>query len=117
MHAQQKEAAAAQIAGEGMDDGEGKAGGHGRIHGVAAFAQDLHAGVGGKVVHADHHAVARANGLLAAPGQHVFLRRLGRGGDGRAENNGGKSGEKETREFHALTGYRVCWNLRGFESV
>ena len=82
-----------------MDDGEGKAGGHGGIHGVAALAQDLEAGVGGKVVHADHHAVARADGLLAAPGQHVLLRGLGRGEDRRAGNNGGESGKEKRGNF------------------
>ena len=104
VHAQEQESAAAQVAGEGMDNGEGKAGGHSRIHRIAAFFQDFKAGVGGKVVNADHHAVARTDGLLAAPGQDVLLRGLGRGEDRRAGNYCGESGEKEAREFHAFTG-------------
>jgi hypothetical protein len=57
--AQEQKAAAAQVAGRGMDHGQSKAGGHGGVHGVAARAQDFEAGVGGEVMDADHHAVWR----------------------------------------------------------
>ena len=127
VHAQEQESAAAKIARKRMDDGEGKTCGHGGIHGVAALAKDLEARVGGEVVHAYHHAVAGANGLLPAPGQDVFLRSLGR--NGWAGNGCGENGKEKSREFHVLTGYRsagaqvraagalVRWNFRGFQSV
>ena len=38
--AQQQEAAAAEVAGDGMHDGEGEAGGDGGVDGVAAFAAE-----------------------------------------------------------------------------
>ena len=78
-----QEAAAAQVAGCRMHDGESKAGGYGGVDCVAAFAQDLHAGVRGQVMDADDHAVARAHGLLAAIGEHVRRALLCREGIGR----------------------------------
>ncbi len=62
------ESATAEIAGEGIDDGEGKADGDGGIDGVAAFLQDLDAGVGGEVVDGDDHGVRGAHGLVV--GEH-----------------------------------------------
>jgi hypothetical protein len=50
--AEKHEAASAEISGLGMDDGEGEAGGHGGIHGVASGLQHLDAGAGGELVDA-----------------------------------------------------------------
>ncbi len=48
----------------GVHDGQGKAGGHGGIHRVAACAQHLKPGIRGQVVHADYHAVPRPHRLF-----------------------------------------------------
>jgi hypothetical protein len=79
MGAQQQEAAAAEVARGRMDDGESKACGHGSVDGVAAGAKDFNAGVGSKMVNADHHAVLGADRLLVEIGDHV-LRELLSGG-------------------------------------
>jgi hypothetical protein len=60
-----------------MDDGKCKAGGNGRIDGVSACFHNLDAGVGGKMVDADDHAMAGARGLLVEVWDHAcraFLR-------------------------------------------
>ena len=56
----------------GCTTAERKAGGHGGVDRVAALAQNFKAGVGGKMVHADDHAVPRAHRLLVAIGNHVL---------------------------------------------
>ena len=57
----QHEAAAAEIAGEGMRDGQRKADRHRRVHGVAAGFQHRDANVGGEWLLRDDHALARKN--------------------------------------------------------
>ena len=57
VHADEHEASAADIAGLGEDDGEGETDGDGRVHRVAAGLEDFDAGVGGRVMDADHHRV------------------------------------------------------------
>lgn len=60
--ADEHEAATADVAGGGVDDGEGKADGYGRVDGVAALAEDFYSCVGGVVVDADDHGVGCAGG-------------------------------------------------------
>ncbi len=98
MGTQQQKAAAAQVAGHRVHDGQGKAGGHGGVHGVATLAQHLKAGVGGQVVDADHHPTARAYRLLVAVrgGVHGALLGSGNGRDGQRDAaEGGQDGGKE----------------------
>jgi len=71
--AEEKEAAATKIAGDGMNDGERKAGGYSCVDGVAAGLEDLETGVGGEVMNADDHAVPGAGGLLAAVGERLSV--------------------------------------------
>jgi hypothetical protein len=47
-----------------MNHGQSKAGSHSGIHGVSASMQNLHAGIGSKMMHADHHPMRGANRLL-----------------------------------------------------
>ena len=56
-HADHHEAAPADVAGPGVHDGQGKAGGHGRVHGVAAFLEHLDARRGGGALRRDDHSV------------------------------------------------------------
>ena len=94
--AEQQEAAAAEVAGDGMDDGQGKAGGHGGIDRVAAGAEDIEAGVGGQVMDGDDHAVRGADRLLGKIGKRVLRALLsgGEGGEGeRGDREDGKTGE------------------------
>ena len=58
------ESAAAEVAGEGVDDGEREADGDGGVDGIAAGLQDSDAGVGGEVMHGDDHGVRGADGLV-----------------------------------------------------
>ncbi len=60
--ADEHEAAATDVAGGGVDDGEGKANGYGGVDGVAALVEDFYAGVGGVVVDGDDHGVGGAGG-------------------------------------------------------
>ena len=55
--ADEHEAAAADVAGCGIDDGEGEAYGYGCVDGVAALFEDFDAGVGGVVLDGDDHGV------------------------------------------------------------
>jgi hypothetical protein len=99
VRAQEQESSAAKVTRDWMYDGKRESGGYGCVDGVASFAQDLNACIGGKVMHADDHAVLRANRLFAAIGERVgraFLR------DGwgwrdqskeRSSDKGNKSGE------------------------
>ena len=68
VHADEHEAAAAEVAGLGKDDGEGEPDGDGRVDRIAAGLQDFDAGVGGVVVDADHHGVLRGRGRRADDG-------------------------------------------------
>lgn len=61
-HADEHEPATANISRRRMHHRQGKAGGHRRIHGIAAFAHDLDACFGGFFVNADH------NGMLFMDG-------------------------------------------------
>ena len=61
--ADEHEAAAADVAGCGVDDGEGEADGYGCVDGVAALFEDGDAGVGGVVLDGDDHGVGGAGGL------------------------------------------------------
>ncbi len=58
------EAAAAEIAGGGVDDGEGVADGDGGVDGVAALGEHVEAGFGGERLGGDHHGVAAGDGGL-----------------------------------------------------
>ena len=60
--ADEHEAAAADVAGCGIDDGEGEAYGYGCVDGVAALLEDFDAGVGGVVLDGDDHGVLGADG-------------------------------------------------------
>ena len=92
--AEEEKAASAEIAGCGMDDGEGKARGYSGVDGVAAGAERLKAGVRGEMVDADDHAVAGSDGLLVQIGNHDLraLLDLVLGGNGDSDGEGG-SGE------------------------
>ncbi len=68
MVADEHEAAAAEIAGLGVDDGEGEADGYGGVDGVAALLQDVDAGVGGVVLDGDDHGVGGGDGDLGLEG-------------------------------------------------
>ena len=95
MRAQKKESAAAQVARDGMHDGQRKPGGHGCVHGVAAFTKDVEARIRREVMHAHHHAVRCPNRLFAAIGQHVlfaFLRRNAGGQETAGRKNGSQNG-------------------------
>ena len=101
MGAEEEKAAAAQVAGRRMHHCQGKAGGHGGVHGVAALAQEFKAGVGGEVVDADHHSMPRALGLLgkvgSGVGNPVHRALLGDGWSGgreRGADQGSQDGEK-----------------------
>ncbi len=100
--AEQKKAAAAKVAGRGMDHGERKAGGDSGVDGVAAGSEGLKAGVGGEMVNADDYAVLSADWLLVQIGDHFLCGLLGgdlgdlseNGGDGeRGAGEGGQDGE------------------------
>ncbi len=90
--AQQQKAAAAQVAGRRMHYGQGKAGGHGGVHGVAARAQRFQSGIGGQVVDADHHAVPRAHRLFIAI---IHCALLGEGKRGNEERDAKKLPKRE----------------------
>lgn len=63
------EAAAAEVAGEGVDDGQREAGGDGGVHRVAALLEDFAAGLGGELVGGGDHALgAHGRGALGAEG-------------------------------------------------
>ena len=62
MVADEHEAAAAEVAGLRVDDGEGEGHGDGGVDGVAALLEDLDAGVGGVVLDGDDHGVAGGDG-------------------------------------------------------
>ena len=83
------EAAAADVAGLRVDDGEGEADGHGCVDGVAALLEDLDAGVGGVVVDGDDHGVAGASGGEAGL--------LGRSDDGCGKEGGSCGGLTEAK--------------------
>ena len=57
LHTDEHEAASAQVAGYRVGDGQGEADGYGCVDGVAAFLEDLEAGVGGVVLDGDDHGV------------------------------------------------------------
>ena len=61
--ADEHEASSADVAGAGVDDGEGEVDGDGGVDGVAALLEDLDAGVGGVVLDGDDHGVLGADGL------------------------------------------------------
>lgn len=58
-HPDQHKAPAAQIACRRVDNRQGIAHGHGRVHGIAALFQHLHADFARQMLGADHHAVFR----------------------------------------------------------
>ena len=63
MAADEHEAAAADVSGGGVDDGEGEADGYGCVDGVAALLEDGDAGVGGVVLDGDDHGVGGGRGF------------------------------------------------------
>jgi hypothetical protein len=80
-----------------MNYGESKARGHGSVDSVAAGAQDFNAGIGSKMVNADHHAVLGADRLLLKVGReirdHVFLALLRGGKSGKRKCGAGEDGQ------------------------
>jgi hypothetical protein len=70
--AKKQEATTAQVAGNGMNDGQSKTGGHGCVDSIAARAKDFNTGVGGQMVNTDHHAVLGSDGLLVKIRDHVL---------------------------------------------
>ncbi len=60
--ADEHEAAAADVSGKRVDDGEGEAYGYGCVDGVAALLEDGDAGVGGVVLDGDYHGVLGTGG-------------------------------------------------------
>ena len=70
--ADEHEAASAEVAGEGVDDGEGEVHGDGGVDGVAALLEDLDASVSRVVLDGDDHGVRGAGwfdvGLLGKCG-------------------------------------------------
>ena len=68
VHADEHEAAAADVAGLGKDDGEGESDGDGGVDCVAAGFEDFDAGVGGVVVDGDDHGVLGGRGRRADDG-------------------------------------------------
>jgi len=87
--ADEHEAAAAYVSGCGVDDGEGKADGHGCVDRVTALLEDGEACVGGVVVDGDDHGVFGANGDFG------LLRKgsVGNKEGGNQSSWGGKRGE------------------------
>ncbi len=77
--ADEHEAAAAEVAGEGMGDGEGEADSHGGIDGVATGFEDGDADVGRERLLGDDHAGFAVDGVVGAGG----------GGDQGEEQEGG----------------------------
>jgi hypothetical protein len=59
------EAAAAEVAGKGIDDGERESDGDCCVDGVASGFEDVDPGVGGEVMYGDDHGVRGADGLIA----------------------------------------------------
>ena len=112
--AEEQKSAAAQVAGGGVDDGQGKAGGHGGVDGVSALAQHFEAGVGGQVLDADHHAVRGAHGFLVAIGKHVAGVLLG-GGMERDEQRGEEAASEdgESEPSNHTVGDRITRNGAG----
>ena len=101
------EAAAADVAGDRMHDGEREAGGDCRIDRVAALLQDGDAGVGGVVVHADHHGVVG--------GGRCFVLRDGGdccNGDGKQERGEGPGCARHGRSLVESAVKSVGWLLR-----
>jgi len=80
-HANEHEAAAAEVSGERICDGEGEVSGYGRVDGIAALLEDGDAGVGCVVLDGYDHGVGGAGGgeagLLGLCGG-----KAGCGGDG-----------------------------------
>ena len=76
--AQQHEAAAAQIAGVGVDDSQCEASRDRRIHCVASCLQHLQTCITGVVMNADHHGVLRLGGrnIRLAGCQRVQQRKI-----------------------------------------
>jgi hypothetical protein len=82
--ADEHEASATEVAGEGVDDGESETYGYGCVDGVAALLEDGDAGVGRVVLDADDHCVLGAGGFFGGSWLGNCLgSRLGceRGGD------------------------------------
>jgi hypothetical protein len=87
--ADEHEASTADVAGGGVDDGEGETDGHGGVDGVATFAEDLEAGVGGVVVDGDDDGVGGAGGLGGE------IRWEGSLGEEAVRHRGGDEGEAQ----------------------
>jgi hypothetical protein len=60
-HADEHESAAPEIARLRMNDGERKAGSHGRVHGIAARLHHLYSSPGSELMHAGHHRSRRVH--------------------------------------------------------
>jgi hypothetical protein len=89
--AEEHEAAAAEISGLGMNDGEGETGGHGGVNGVAAGVEHLDSGTRGKFVDAGDERVRSVSGAQGSRGRC----------DGQ-QNNRNKNCENTTLDAHEL---------------
>jgi hypothetical protein len=110
---QEQEAASAEIAGGGMDDGQREPRGYGGVDRIAAGAEDLNTGIGGEMVDADNHAMAGPDWLLVQIGNHVLRALLqwvlGDGGERAGESGAdesGKDGETGPSSHGVVSGYR-----------
>jgi hypothetical protein len=93
-HADEHVAAAAEVAGFGVDDGEGDGHGDGGVDGVAALFHDVDADLAGEFVGAGDHAVFGAFGLgdegaLGFETEAGLADLLGWGGEGQGEEEQG----------------------------
>ena len=95
-----RKAAAAQVAGLGQGDRQGKGRGHRRIHGVAPLAQHCGAGFRGQPLLARHHPTGRPLRLEAlAP----FLQGVGQGGQRLHHQQGHQGRNRPARAGAART--------------
>jgi hypothetical protein len=60
--AKEEKSSAADVAGLGMDDGEGKSGGDGGVNGIASRLHHLNASAGSELVNAGHNGMRRMGG-------------------------------------------------------
>jgi hypothetical protein len=113
------ESTAAEIAGEGIDDGEGESHSDCSVDGIAAGFEDGDAGVGGEVVHGDDHGVRSARWLVVGKrecslagvvGSGVLRgRRLLRGeGQREGDSTSGERGKSAAAGFYGL-GRHLDW--------
>ena len=94
------EAAAADVSGERIDDGEGEADGDARVHGVTAFFENFHTGFGREIVNGCDHAMLGLN-----------RRPLGESARSRCQNEGERGDEVECDDGGAVA-FHSGWSER-----